>query len=899
MNLFLRRLLFLCSLLLGLAWPGLAAAQSACTALWGTLDVGGTKSLRFYNTTTNRWVTTTMPTLAGNSNGLAGDPTPGYLYYVNRTGTPALRRLDLNAQTDSFVGNVPAPPATFGVTVGNIVGATVDTAGNYWVYASNGVADPANVMIAQLSTSDATTVTSWMIVRNAAGTQPAIAGSGDIYTDNGNVTYILSNTTPPRRWTLGTLTPGVTYPQITATAPINVTNLGANQIAGVAVDPVNQAVYFGTGSSGSVTYALNLPPVGTGTTATLEDNTVGSYVVSDMGNCVQQPARPTVSKSFSPSTRTLATNTTTLQITIGNSNTVPVWLMADFTDSLPATPAQMVIATPSTIGGSCVATGNTISATAGGSTLTFAAGGRIPAGGCTISVGGSASAVGDFVNSIPAGTLNTTAGTNAAAATATFSLVAPDFALAKAHRTDTSAPFTSGALSVTVGQTFQYQLTIGNLSGTTGTATFVDTLPALATPVLAVSANQVGGGSCTAAQAVVGGATQVTGTVTSAPVGSTCTVLITATAGSNLPTGTPTRIVNTATVASDGGLHDSDLTNNSATVTTTISPIAPTVTKSFNPASAGGGTSTLTLTFGNANPVRLTLTAIFRDLLPTSPGQMRVYATPSLQGSCITTGNPIPAGAKSTSMTFAAGGFIPPGGCTLSFVVDTPTPGDYLNTIPAGSLTTGGGSNATDATATFTNAETDFAVTKLQRIAGSPTFTTGAMTVTTAQIIEYQLNIGNVGANPGTVTFIDTLPANITPVNAISVSYSGGGSCTTATAIVTGQTRVSGTVTGLAPGTTCTVLINAHANPFLGSITTVQNTVTIAAAGGVLDFNAANNGATVTTTITPAPPTVSKFFSPSFTAQTPGTGTLYIVLGNSNPAAITLTSPSRLWRAAA
>ena len=126
---------------------------------------------------------------------------------------------------------------------------------------------------------------------------------------------------------------------------------------------------------------------------------------------------PTVTKAFSPASIT-AGGVSRLTITVSNPNAATISLTAALTDTLPS---GVLVAPAPAQSTTC---GGTVTATAGGSTVTLATGSTIPAGSCTIGVNVTAAAAGSFVNTIPAGALQTNNGNNAAPATATV-IIAP------------------------------------------------------------------------------------------------------------------------------------------------------------------------------------------------------------------------------------------------------------------------------------------------------------------------------------------------------------------------------------------------------------------------------------------------------------------------------------------
>jgi uncharacterized repeat protein (TIGR01451 family) len=604
-----------------------AMAQSACTALWGTIDSDGTgattvMSLRYFNTVTNRWVNVSPAvTLVGNANALAGDPTTGLLYYVNRTNGN-LRVYNLNTMTDTVVGTINAPPAG---GVGSILGATIATPGELIVLAVSG----GNERLGRMSLT-APNSTTWTTILTVPGANPALGNSGDLYTNNAGQTFYASNTVASNTFLILDVNP--TSPNYGRLTQSLVLSSGSPNLAGFSSNPVNGQTYIGTLDFG--TYAVNTT---TGAAAIVDPVTLGP---SDMGNCVIPPAPPSVSKSFSPTYRPLGAGTTTLVLRINNTNTAPIWLFSDFVDTLPP---GMQIATPNALNtGACASIGttvtNVITATAGQTTVTFAAGGRIPAGGCTITLNVTAPANANaYVNDIPAGALQTSSGSNPTAVSASFK-VGTDFRSFKQQSSTGALQTTS--LAVLAGQTITYSLNIVNSSvGGTGSATFSDTVPIQLTPVLSVTALHSGGGSCNAVTSTLAGATVVSGTINNALAGSTCTVTVTALASG---VSAFTTLTNALSITPTAGTSDTSATNNISTVTATIAPAANLQVTKNNGTNTlvAGGTVNYTVTYTNSGPSAAS-GALIQDTPSAGLSNCSVI-------SCTGSGSPTPATCPGT-----------------------------------------------------------------------------------------------------------------------------------------------------------------------------------------------------------------------------------------------------------
>ena len=598
-----------------LAFSGLSFAQSACTAMWSIVSTAGGLPARlgYYNGsagTTQKFTTLTF-TLGGNPtmpNALAGDPATGMLYYFDRD-TINLRSINLNTNVTATVGTItPASPNDNA----NIIGAVIDQNSNLILMSTSGPG--GNYQVATVSKTGNTTNAVWRTVTYAiGGGLPTSGGSGDVFMDKSNQLWLITNSTPSALYPLTlAITAGSPNGTITSsTVGASVTYAGPASIAGVTIDPTTGQSYFGGITGGSITFAFT---PGTANTQVLVDASPATlYTITDMGNCVLTPAAPSVSKSFSPSYQALSGATTTLIIAISNTNSVPIYLTKTFTDTFPA--GMTVAATPALTTGACVASTtvtNVITATAGASTLTFAAGGRVPAGGCTITLSVTAPAsTNAYTNTIAAGDLGTTAGANAVGTTATYK-VGTDFSAGKSQCVGICGTTTTGVVTIGGGQTVQYVLTITNSAGGgTGSVTFTDTLPALMTPVLSITANMTGGGTCSTASAVVSGVTQVTGTLTNALAGAQCSVTVTSLVSRTQTVATT--VTNTLTLSPVASTSDTNTTNNTATVATIVNASANlTVTKTNNlSVVVAGSTTSYTITVANFGPAAAPGTTLF------------------------------------------------------------------------------------------------------------------------------------------------------------------------------------------------------------------------------------------------------------------------------------------------
>jgi len=243
--------------------------------------------------------------------------------------------------------------------------------------------------------------------------------------------YALGAADLPASTTLTLNGPGIFIFNVASTLTMN----ASSAVIGTA-DPCN--VYWRVGTSATLSGTSFMGTVIADATITLGGGSVTGRLLAGMGptgavtmsvggntigGCSDPVAPPTITKAFSP-TSILAGGTSQLTITVNNPNAATASLIAVFTDTLPA--GVVVAPTP----GVATTCGGSASATAGGTTVSLASGSTLAAGSCTITVNVTASASGSYLNTIPVGALQTSAGNNAAPANATLSVTCPVITLA-------------------------------------------------------------------------------------------------------------------------------------------------------------------------------------------------------------------------------------------------------------------------------------------------------------------------------------------------------------------------------------------------------------------------------------------------------------------------------------
>lgn len=432
----------------------------------------------------------------------------------------------------------------------------------------------------------------------------------------------------------------------------------------------------GATSGGSCSFSVAV----SATLANLYDNTIpaGSLTTTAGSNAaaaasfllsnVSLPNLPTVGKSFNPVSSTNTIGTTTLTIVITNPNTQTNTLTAAFRDVLPAnmtysTGLAPVVACFSN--GVAVAKPAATTATVASGTLTIASGSAIPGGSttggsCSFSVRVTATVAAVYVNTIADGSLLTVAGANPDAASATFYLRVSDFNVAKSQRLGTGGVITTALLNVSSGATISYIISIRNGSGVPGTRTFSDSIPALVTPVLSVTATPIGTVGCSTRTQVVGNQTVLSGTVTAADVGEGCDITVVARASTTAIVSTATNSVGIYTVT---GALDSNTADNTASVQLAIKPAA-----------------LLTISKTDGTTVVATLSTVSYTITVANLG-------PSAADDAVMTDEAATGLSCSTVTCSAAGGASCPSPVQL-FVNAVQTTGVAIPSFPAGSTVT-------------------------------------------------------------------------------------------------------------------------------------------------------------------------------------------------------------------
>lgn len=550
---------------------------------------------------------------------------------------------------------------------------------------------------------------------------------------------------------------------------------------------------------------------------------------------IVNPTVLTLTKAFSPST-TVAGGTSTLTFTITNPTSSTV-SGANFSDTLPTSPGQMVVATPATYSTSGCGS-PTFAPGAGASSVSFSDGTVAANSSCVVSVRVSVPSTptsGTYANSsnnLFVGTLDT--GHNA---TANLGLTTPTSGTNLCGLTlaqwvmPTSAGTTvppaysfkvsdvaSASAAAGAGITSTIDTSIGNPINSWA-ATDFSTASSLTTSdndyfqFAATTTNYAGIGFNFDARldGSLNGPRSLqlyysTDGTNFTSYGST--ISPTATFATYNPTFTGTANISGLTYFRIYGYNagnngaDAKLYLDNVTITGCQTPQSPTITKTFltNPI-AVNGTSTLQFTLTNPNSAQLS-GAKFTDSLPSG---LQVAASPAASTTC--TGSPswAPSGGDTTlSFGQTTGANIPASGsCTVSVNVTATTAGPHANVSGFISTTESGTNSGAGGSAVAS-------LTVVLPPSISKSFGTDPILANGTSLLTFTITNPNPNNTLSGVAFSDTYPSGLTNVSPVSpaVANTCGGSVTASA----GGSSISLSGGTLAGGASCTVSVTVTAS---------------------------------------------------------------------------------------
>ena len=299
---------------------------------------------------------------------------------------------------------------------------------------------------------------------------------------------------------------------------------------------------------------------------------------------------------------------------------------------------------------------------------------------------------------------------------------------------------------------------------------------------------------------------------------------------------------------------------------TTGSPVPPTLSKAFSPATiTAGGTSTLTITLSNPNTTAASLTTAFTDTLPSG-----LVVSGGSSTTC--TGGALTATAGSSAVILTGGSIPINGSCVLTVDVVAASGGSYINSLAVGALVTSNGTSAAPAVATLT-------VSALSSVTLGKAFSPATIAAGGTSSLTITLSNASTTAATLNAPLTDTLPSGVVVSGSASTTCGGTASTGASSVALTGGT--------IPANGSCNLMVNvvaANGGSYINSL----------AAGALVTSNGTSAAPAVATlTVSSSSivtPTLGKAFSPA-TIAAGGTSTLTITLSNANTMAATLNAP--------
>ena len=573
---------------------------------------------------------------------------------------------------------------------------------------------------------------------------------------------------------------------------------------------------------------------------------------------------PSLSKTFNPNTIFVG-QTSQLTIRINNNDADTNLTGTSYTDTLPS---GLVVATPNGLSTSNCGAGSSVSASAGGTTITLTNGTVTPSQDCLVTVNVTG-AFGQYTNTIPAGPLNpgslrTNQGvTNGSPASANLNI--QPVGVTKVFSPD----------AVTAGGTSTLTITLQNPTASPYTGVSItDNLPTGVTvagmPTTTCGAGAVSGNIGDSSITLTGGTIPASG---SPPTVATCTITVPVQISLSA-SGTRTNTIPANALTAD----QPNVTNYlAATDDITISP-ALTATKGYSPAIiALNGISTVTVTLTNNSGTPLTNIS-FTDSLPTN---LEVSGTPASPQCGGTITNTLASVSLSGGSLAAAPG--PGNTCTITFQVTSDDPGTgttYENSLPTGSITTaeGVGNNSNVTTGT------DLTVVNATTLPVTVAKAFQSTTISPGQTVRLRITVtAPVDVAISGMTITDNLPAGLVIAASPSPTDSCPGGTLTAVAGTSFIQFSNGVGNSLLAGSSCNIdvyVTSTEPNVYVNTIP--ANSVTTSQ-------GRTNELGDSTATLRVTSMSISKAFYPT-AVQANGLSTMTITLQNTNDTALTNVS---------
>ncbi|RUP29231.1 MAG: DUF11 domain-containing protein [Curvibacter sp.] len=540
---------------------------------------------------------------------------------------------------------------------------------------------------------------------------------------------------------------------------------------------------------------------------------------------------PTVSQALSLSAISPG-GTTVWTVSLGNANASAITLSSALSINLPTLPGNLLIAASPGVSKTCP---GAVTANAGSGSLTYASGAAVPAGGCTVSVNLTATPLGSYTITIPAGALQTSAGNSQLASSVMLTV------------TNTTPPVANN-FTATMSNTVVSAQAIGPMTGSASAPATLVSYTIRSVPLGSYGTLYCNGVAVTTVPSACG-ASQLSFMPASNALGVTTM---------------------TYTVQDSNGVDSSTATG---TITITA-PAAWSITKTHSGSMTAGSTGNYTITVSNSGAsATAASTVTVSDAPPTGMTVTGMSGTGwTCSGTSCTRSDSLAAGASYPTITVA-----------VSIASNAANP--LVN-----STTVSGGGVASSATATDSTTIVQPAAFRIDKTATASVLTGGGITYTVTLT-----NIG--GSTSGTsATVLDALPAGVTVtavtagsgVNAVNcANYTSPFTCTVT---LSAGLAVNGTAsfiyTATAPGTAGNVVNKISVDPN-GGTSPQDPTQTCTPATACSNATTSVNAAA-----TPAAWSINKAHTGTMTAGGTGSYTITVTNSGGSPSAASTVTVS-------
>ncbi len=305
------------------------------------------------------------------------------------------------------------------------------------------------------------------------------------------------------------------------------------------------------------------------------------------------------------------------------------------------------------------------------------------------------------------------------------------------------------------------------------------------------------------------------------------------------------------------------------------------INKQFTPILIdSGGISVLRVTVFNPNTFPLT-NASWTDNLAGIQSGLSIAPPGLVNNTC---GGTVTAAPGTTTLALS-NGTVPaqvqstPGECYVEINVTSLTPGNLINTIPAGNLRANGNDGGTPVDITNTTpASATLTVVALAPPTLSKVFNPSTITMGGVSALSIRINNNDSDTNLTGTSFTDTLPANVVLANpavgANPLANCGGSAVLTA---VPGGNTIALTNATVTPSQDCVVTVNVTSAVQGSYVNTIPAGPT--APGSIRTNQGVTNTNPASSTLNVQPVSVAKQFSPT-AFQAGGTSTLTITIQN-------------------